>query len=167
MSVAFVAIGSNIDPEAHLRQAACALRQRFANVRFSSCYRNAAFGFEGADFINAVGSFDTELPIAALVTALHAIEMQCGRGRADPKLGPRAIDLDLLLYNEEVGSGPGYTLPRPDLTRRVYMLGPLAELAPQQQLPPTGPTIAALWEQFPRSQLPLYRIAQLDLNARG
>lgn len=160
---AFVALGSNVDPERHLAQAARGLKQRFADVRFSGCYRNRAFGFEGPDFINAVAAFATTLPIAELLRQLRAIETESGRGPDDPKWSSRAIDLDLLLYGDEVGSGPGYTLPRPDLTRRVYMLGPLAELAPERRLPPAGPTFAQLWSHYPRSEHPLERVA-LDLN---
>ncbi len=161
---AFVALGSNIDPPQHLSRAARALRQRFGAVRFSACYRNPSFGFEGADFVNAVAGFATTLPVGELLASLRAIEVESGRGPADPKWGARAIDLDLLLYGEIVGSGPGYTLPRPDLTERVYMLGPLAEIAPQWRLPPAGPTLAELWARYPRAQHRLERV-ELDLNA--
>lgn len=163
MTAAFVALGSNIEPEAHLRQAARLLRERFANTHFSACYRNPAFGFVGADFVNAVAGFDTELPVESLIAALREIEMQCGRGPADPRWGPRAIDLDLLLYGQLVGSGPGYTLPRPDLTRRAYMLGPLAQLTPQLRYPPDGPSVAQLWSHFPQAPAGLTRI-ELDLG---
>ena len=161
---AFVALGSNIDPEQHLTRAARALRQRFSDVRFSACYRNRAFGFEGADFLNAVAGFTAALAVTELLATLRTIETESGRGAADPKWGPRAIDLDLLLYGEQVGSGPGYTLPRPDLTRRVYMLGPLAELAPERRLPPAGPTFAELWSRYPQAENPLERV-EFDLNA--
>jgi 2-amino-4-hydroxy-6-hydroxymethyldihydropteridine diphosphokinase len=159
---AFVALGSNIAPEMHLRQAARLLRERFVDTRFSACYRNPAFGFVGADFVNAVAGFDTTLSVEALVAALREIETQCGRWPADPRWGPRAIDLDLLLYGELVGSTPDYTLPRPDLARRVYMLGPLAQLAPELRYPPNGPSIAELWSRFPQSPTGLTRI-ELDL----
>jgi len=74
------------------------------------------------------------------------------------------MDLDLLLYGDAVGAGRGYTLPRRDLSRRVYMLGPLAELAPDLLYPPSGPTIAQLWAQFPQSEHLLTPLP-LDLNA--
>jgi len=160
----FVAIGSNLDPAERMLKAARAIRQRFPDARFSRCYRNPAFGFEGPDFYNAVAGFSTSLPIEALLPSLHEIEAQCGRARADPKWEPRRMDLDLLLYGDVVGSGPGYTLPRRDLLRRVYMLGPLAELAPDCLYPPSGPTIGELWEQFPRSEHVLTAL-ELDLNA--
>lgn len=162
MTGAFVALGSNIEPEVHLAQAARLLRQRFHSARFSACYRNPAFGFSGADFVNAVAGFDTALTIEALLTELRDIETQCGRGPADPRWGPRAIDIDLLLYGDTVGSGPDYTLPRPDLVRRAYMLGPLAELAPGLRYPPAGPSIAELWHRFPEAPAGLRR-TELDL----
>jgi 2-amino-4-hydroxy-6-hydroxymethyldihydropteridine diphosphokinase len=160
---AFVAIGSNMDPAERMLQAARAIRQRFADARFSGCYRNAAFGFEGPDFYNAVTGFSTTLTIEALLLALREIEGQCGRDRADARWAPRKMDLDLLLYGDVVGAGAGYTLPRRDLSRRVYMLGPLAELAPEVLYPPSGPTIARLWQQFPQSEHVLTPLT-LDLN---
>jgi 2-amino-4-hydroxy-6-hydroxymethyldihydropteridine diphosphokinase len=164
MSQVFVAIGSNIDPDTRLLQAARALKRSFPDARFSHCYRNPAFGFEGSDFVNAVVGFSTALPIAALLQVLREIEALCGREAAAPKWEPRAMDLDLLLYDVVVGSGPGYTLPRPDLRKRVYMLGPLTQLAPELLYPPSGPTMADLWRDFPRGEHSLVAL-ELDLNA--
>jgi 2-amino-4-hydroxy-6-hydroxymethyldihydropteridine diphosphokinase len=164
MSCAFVAIGSSIEPEARMLAAARALKARFTDARFSACYRNAAFGFEGAEFINAVVEFSTALPVPALLVMLHEIEAQCGRARDDPKWAPRAMDLDLLLYDDLVVSGPGYILPRPDLLERVYMLGPLAELAPQRRHPVTGQRFGELWAAYPRAARALTPTAP-DLNA--
>lgn len=164
MSLVFVAIGSNIEPEVRMAQAARALKADFPGVRFSRCYANTAFGFEGPDFVNAVAGFDTLEPIAVLLQRLQAIEALCGRSRADPKWEPRAMDLDLLLFGDTVGDGPGYTLPRPDLKKRVYMLGPLAELAPDVIYPPAGPSIGELWRSFPGDRHPMRPLA-LDLNA--
>lgn len=160
----FVALGSNIDPVLRMRQASSALREHFPDVRFSSCYRNAAFGFQGPDFFNAVAEFHTEQPIESLLEVMRNIEMRCGREPAAPKWAPRAMDLDLLLYGGSVGHGPGYTLPRPDLLQRVYMLGPLAQLASDLQYPPSGPTIGELWGAFPRTPDSLTPV-ELDLNA--
>jgi 2-amino-4-hydroxy-6-hydroxymethyldihydropteridine diphosphokinase len=162
VSQVYVAVGSNVDAIHRMQQAARSLKSSFADTRFSHCYSNPAYGFEGPDFINAVAGFRTELTIAQVLQVLREIESQCGRLPADPKWGPRAMDLDLLLYDAVVGSGPGYILPRPDLVKRVYMLGPLAQLAPEHLYPPAGPTIAQLWQQFPapHALLPL----ELDLN---
>ena len=164
MRTAWVALGGNIAPEQRLPQAARLLRARFPGVRFSRCYRNAAVGFEGAAFLNAVAAFATELGVPALVAALHAIEEQCGRGRADPKWGPRAMDIDLLALGDLAGEFAGATLPRPDLLRRAYMLGPMAELAPDWRPPGGARTLAELWrEQAPGT--PPLAAADIDLNA--
>ncbi len=164
MSKVFVALGSNIDPNARLQSAARLLKSHFPDARFSSCYRNAAVGFEGDDFINAVVVFSTDLPVAELLGVLHAIEEQCGRSRADSQWGPRAMDLDLLLYGNEIGEGVGYVLPRRDMLRRAYMLGPLAELAPDVPHPVARETIGALWRAFPQGEHPMTPTAP-DLNA--
>jgi 2-amino-4-hydroxy-6-hydroxymethyldihydropteridine diphosphokinase len=164
MTRAFIALGSNIDPAMRLQQAARGLKERFPDVRFSRCYSNAAFGFTGPDFVNAVAGFTTTAPIPQVLQQLQAVEALCGRSRDDPKWEPRAMDLDLLLYDATVGSGPGYTLPRPDLLKRVYMLGPLAELAPDVLYPPDGPTILQLWERFAGDREALKPVPP-DLNA--
>jgi 2-amino-4-hydroxy-6-hydroxymethyldihydropteridine diphosphokinase len=111
-----------------------------------------------------VAEFSTSLGVEALLAELRAIERRCGRGPADPKWAPRAIDLDLLLYDDTVCSTPDYQLPRPDLLRRAYMLGPLAEIAPELAHPTAGARVGQLWRQFAHHEHRLERIA-LDLNA--
>ena len=76
-------------------------------------------------------AFDTQLPVDAVLAKLHAIESACGRPRGAPRWAPRSMDLDVLLYGDLVCDEPGLKLPRPDLLKRAYMLGPLAQLAPQ------------------------------------
>ncbi len=161
---AAVALGGNVEPERRLPQAARLLRARFPGARFSRCYRNAAVGFEGADFLNAAAVFDTALAPAALVEALHAIEAQCGRGRADPKWAPRRMDIDLLVLGDLAGRHEGVVLPRPDLLRRGYMLGPLAELMPEWRHPLAGRTLAELWRELAPTVPPLAD-SGVDLNA--
>ena len=56
--------------------------------------------------------------------------LACGRERQAPKWAPRTMDLDILLFGDTVCAEPGLTLPRPDLLKRPYMLGPAAEIAP-------------------------------------
>ncbi len=94
-------------------------------------YRNRAVGFEGADFINFVVGFSTVLPINEVLEHLHAIEALCGRPRNAPRWAPRTMDLDVLLYGDIVCDEPTMKLPRPDLLKRAFMLGPLAALAPE------------------------------------
>jgi 2-amino-4-hydroxy-6-hydroxymethyldihydropteridine diphosphokinase len=152
----FVAAGSNIEPERNLALASRELRRAWPQVLFSPWYRNRAAGFEGEDFINFAVGFDSSEPVQAVVTKLRTIEELCGRPRAAAKWAPRSMDLDVLLYGDLVE--PELKLPRPDLLKRAYMLGPLADIAPDVMHPTAGATIGQLWERFDREAHPLARI---------
>ena len=160
----YVALGSNVEPERWIPRAARELRHQFPGVRFSACYQNPAYGFEGADFVNAVAGFDTAESVDSVLASCHEIEFKCGRRRDDPKWAPRIMDVDLLLYGDMVAESAAFRLPRPDLLRRCYMLGPLAELDPVLRHPLTGRTIAEHWQELAREPHTLEPIA-LDLNA--
>jgi 2-amino-4-hydroxy-6-hydroxymethyldihydropteridine diphosphokinase len=164
MTLAYVSGGSNLEPEKNLLLAARALKGRHPRARFSRCYRNRAIGFDGPDFIN----FVVELPVAGnpalLKGELECVETQCGRGRDAPKWAPRAMDLDILLFGDVVQDTPGLVLPRPDLLRWGFMLGPLAELVPQLLHPVERRSIAELWREFDRTANPLMPTV-IDLNA--
>ena len=155
MPAVYVAAGSNIAPERNLARAVAELAREFPGARFSPWYRNRAVGFAGDDFINLVAGFDTVLPLREVLAQLHAIEVQCGRPREAPRWAPRSMDLDVLLYGDLVCDEPGLRLPRPDLLKRAYMLGPLAALAPQVLHPTEHLTIGELWGRFDRAAHPL------------
>ena len=163
-ALAYVSGGSNLDAESHLPQAARELKARYPGARFSRCYRNASVGFDGPDFVN----FVVELPVAgkpsALREHLQRIEKLCGRPDAAPRWAPRAMDLDLLLFGNQVIDESGLKLPRPDLVRWAFMLGPLAELAPDLMHPVLQRNIGELWREFDSQAHPLVPVA-LDLNA--
>ncbi len=157
-----MAAGSNVEPRDNLRRALDALRAHFPGLRRSRAWRNAAVGFEGEDFVNLVVGFDTEQSVRAVIDRLHKAEALCGRPRDAPRWAPRTMDLDILLYGDLVRDEPGLRLPRPDLVRRAYMLGPMAELAPELPHPTLGLTMRELWEVFDRSAHPMQEI---DLDA--
>ncbi len=158
MPAVYVAIGSNVEPEHNLALASRELRREFPDVEFSPWYRNRAVGFEGADFINFVAGFTTTLPLEALLARLHAIEALCGRPRAAPRWAPRTMDIDVLLYGDLIRDTPAVKLPRPDLLKRAFMLGPLAALAPDLLHPTEKATIGELWRRFDRAAHPLMEV---------
>jgi 2-amino-4-hydroxy-6-hydroxymethyldihydropteridine diphosphokinase len=155
----YVGAGSNVAPERNLARAVAELAHEFPGARFSPWYRNRALGFEGEDFINLVAGFDTAWPLHAVLARLHAIEALCGRGRNAPRWAPRSMDLDVLLYGDLVCDEPGLKLPRPDLLKRAYMLGPLAALAPEVVHPTAQLSIGELWRRFDRAAHPLEPVA--------
>ncbi len=155
MTQVLVAAGSNVEPLANLRRALDRLAAHYPRLRASAAYRNRAVGFEGEDFVNLVIGFDTAEDVRAVMEQLHAAEAACGRERQAPKWAPRSMDLDVLLYGDRICDEPGLVLPRPDLVRRAYMLGPAAEIAPDTRHPTLGVTLAELWRDFAQQDHPL------------
>ena len=151
MPEVYVAAGSNVEPELRLATALAELRATYPDLRTSNAYRNQAVGFDGEDFINLVVGFSTSESLQDVLRHLHRIEAMCGRERDTPKWAPRSMDLDVLLYGDLVGDFPGAKLPRPDLLKRAYMLGPLSEIAPTSVHPTANKTIAQLWREFDKS----------------
>ena len=98
-----IGMGSNIEPERHLRAAADAIRRRFPEVRFSAVYRSAAVGMQGAaDFLNACCSLQSDLSSQDLGVWLKLLEDKHGRDRSHGSWKPRTLDLDLLMAGDEV-----------------------------------------------------------------
>jgi 2-amino-4-hydroxy-6-hydroxymethyldihydropteridine diphosphokinase len=159
----YVAAGSNVEPERNLALAVRELRRSFGEVRCSRAYRNVAVGFDGPDFINLVAAFETALGVHEVVAELQRIEGLCGRARLAPKWAPRSMDLDILLYDRMLSDQPGLVLPRPDLVKRPYMLGPMAEIAPDERHPTLGRTMGELWATFDREAHAMTAVA-LDLG---
>jgi 2-amino-4-hydroxy-6-hydroxymethyldihydropteridine diphosphokinase len=164
MTLAYVSGGSNLEVDRSLQQAARELKGRYPGARFSRCYRNEAVGFEGPAFVN----FVVELPVVGAASSLREhlqrIEKLCGRPESAPRWSPRTMDLDILLYGDQVMDDHGLKIPRPDLLRWAFMLGPLAELAPGLMHPQLHKTIGELWQQFDQQAHPLSPV-ETDLNA--
>jgi len=95
-------------------------------------------------FLNAAAAVETELSARELLERMLAVERELGRTREGPGWGPRAIDLDLLLYGDEVVDEPGLRVPHPRLHERRFALEPLAELDPSLVVPGAGPVGALL-----------------------
>jgi 2-amino-4-hydroxy-6-hydroxymethyldihydropteridine diphosphokinase len=144
----YVAAGSNVEPLRYLCRALDALQATFGTLTVSPAYRNPAVGFEGPDFINLAVGFATEQSPAQVRARLQEIETLCDRPRDAPKWAPRTMDLDLLLYGSLTSGEPGLVLPRLDMTRRAYMLKPMADIAPELLHPTLQRTMRELWEAF-------------------
>jgi len=147
MSHAYLSLGSNLEPEKHLRAALSELRARFGDIVVSPVYRCKAVGFDGPDFLNLAVAIDTDLDPAALNDWLHALEDRHGRRREVPRFSSRTLDVDIVLYDDLVLNGEGHLeLPRPEL-KHAFVLRPLADIAPEARHPISGKTMAALWAE--------------------
>ncbi len=151
MSTAWLSLGSNQAPEENLRAAIAALRDRFTNLRVSPVYRTPAVGFDGDDFLNCAAAIDTDLDVFALDGWLHDLEDTHGRDRTKPRFSDRPLDIDIVFFDDLVFRGPGnLQVPRPEL-QHAFVLGPLAEIAPDFRDPVSGRTLHELWERMQRA----------------
>ncbi len=138
-----VGLGANLgDAEATLRGAidAIALLPDTRLLKASRLYRTPAWGHtEQPDFINAVALLDTGLGARELLDRLLQIERECGRTRTPgERWGPRTLDLDLLLFGADAIDEPALRVPHPHLHERAFALLPLAEIAPDMEIPGIG-----------------------------
>lgn len=141
--VAYIGLGSNQDhPVRQLRTAIKALAS-FPSTRLlvaSPLYKSAPLGpADQPDYINAVAALETGLAPSALLAALQVLETRHGRVRGALRWGPRSLDLDLLLYGDAVINTPDLQVPHPGLPERVFVLYPLADIAPDLDVPGHGP----------------------------
>ena len=167
MHTACLSLGSNVDPERHIAIAFAALRARFGDIRASAAYRTPAVGFEGADFVNAAAVIESDLDVLALNDWLHALEDAHGRDRSGPRFGDRTLDIDIVLFDDLVCSGPGnLRLPRGEL-RHAFVLRPLAEIAPETVEPVSGLSLAALWEASGEREVAMEVVSLPALPATG
>ena len=152
----YIGLGANLaQPLAQLQQAVAALRLLPASqlVAVSSFYGSKPMGPQDQpDYVNAVAALDTELPAEALLDALQQIEQQQGRQRKDERWGPRTLDLDILLYGDDIINSERLTVPHYGLKQREFVLYPLAEIAPNLHLP-DGSVLSSLLQQVPLNGL--------------
>ncbi len=144
---AYVGVGSNLgDRWGHLALAARALRAapRVSLLRASRVWESDPIGPPQPRYLNAALELEAIGPARPLLALLQEIERAAGRRRDGPRWGPRTLDLDLLLFGDEVIRAPDLVVPHPELVARRFVLAPLAELCPDRVVPGTGQSVAQL-----------------------
>jgi 2-amino-4-hydroxy-6-hydroxymethyldihydropteridine diphosphokinase len=142
VTTAYVGLGSNLgDRERLIRDAA----ELIGAARLSTVIETEPWGHEDQPrFLNAVAEVVTLLEPHPFLTFLLDVERRLGRERVGPRWGPRTIDLDLLLFGDQVVDEPGLVVPHPRLLQRLFVLEPLVELVPELEIPGDGTVLAAL-----------------------
>jgi 2-amino-4-hydroxy-6-hydroxymethyldihydropteridine diphosphokinase len=143
---AYVGVGANLgDREATIRRAVELLGDEVAAV--SRLRETEPWGYaDQPRFLNGALRLETERSPRALLDRLLAVERELGRTREGPRYGPRAIDLDLLLYGDAVVDEPGLEVPHARLHERAFALEPLLDLDPTLEIPGRGAVSALLAE---------------------
>jgi 2-amino-4-hydroxy-6-hydroxymethyldihydropteridine diphosphokinase len=148
--ICFIGVGSNLDDPASRCVEAVRRVSAVHGIKFlrrSSLYRTEPVGFiEQEWFVNAVIEIRTVLSPRELLNALRAVEDCMGRVRG-PKWGPRIIDLDILLYGQEIIQDDTLVVPHPELHKRRFVLAPLCELASYVIHPAFGISIRGLMDR--------------------
>ncbi|HET7743133.1 MAG TPA: 2-amino-4-hydroxy-6-hydroxymethyldihydropteridine diphosphokinase [Gaiellaceae bacterium] len=148
MARAYIGLGANLGPREDTLRLALELIAKEPGVEVvgvSSFRETDPVGVvEQPRFTNAAAALETTLSPRKLLDVLLDVERRLGRVRDGTRWGPRPIDLDLLLYSDEIVDEPGLRLPHPRLHERRFALEPLAELDPGLAIPGHGPVSALL-----------------------
>ncbi|MCL1078157.1 2-amino-4-hydroxy-6-hydroxymethyldihydropteridine diphosphokinase [Parashewanella spongiae] len=158
MAQIYISVGSNIEPDKYIRSGTKALETIFGKLILSSIYQSEAVGFEGGDFLNSVVGATTDLSVAEVVEVLKTIEKNNGRKSNAIKFSSRTLDLDLLLYDDQICMHP-VQLPRPEITYNAFVLWPMAEIAPELIHPETHQDFQSMWEDYDKASQNLKPIA--------
>lgn len=150
MARVFLSLGSNIDQEINISSCIKVLGSLFGDVVASTVYESEAVGFEGDNFYNLVVKIDTALSVGELLKKLRKVEDDHGRIRKCERFSARTLDIDILTYNDVVGTVDGVALPRDEILKNAFVLWPMAELAAAEKHPVTGMNYAEHWQNFDR-----------------
>ncbi|MCW8347747.1 2-amino-4-hydroxy-6-hydroxymethyldihydropteridine diphosphokinase [Vibrio sp. ZSDZ65] len=145
MITAFIGIGSNVQREKHIRAACHELSLITKNLHYSPVYACESFGFSGNDFFNMVVRLDTTLTLTELSAALREIEVKWGRDVDAAKFQDRTIDLDILLFGNEISQKKPF-VPREDIFKYSFVTQPLYDLDPNLVIPNDGRTVGQILE---------------------
>ena len=150
INLAYLSLGSNIEPENNLPQAVALLNQFGRVMATSSVWQTAAVGFTAQpDFLTAAVLLETPLSAETLrLQAITQIENALGRVRTENKNGPRPIDIDIMLFNHDVLKLGRRRIPDPELLERSFVAIPMAEIAPEYVHPEVNTTLEEISLNF-------------------
>lgn len=168
MNIAYIALGSNISPRMiYLQQAVSMLKEqeKITVTKYSDVYETEPVGYtEQGKFLNMAIEMETTLDPAPLLKICQSIERRLGRKR-EIRWGPRTIDLDILLYNQQNINMEGLSIPHPRLHERAFVLIPLGDIDPELKLPHLNVKVADALSSLPameKAGVVKWKVANLE-----
>lgn len=147
---AYLSLGSNIEPAINLVKAVKILAKETWLVAVSSVWETSPLGTtDQPNYLNAAAIVDTQLTAEQLKHDIRKIEYGLGRVRQLDKFAPRPIDIDIILFNQQIFTLGRRQIPDPELLERSFVAIPLAEIAPTYIHPETGQTLYQIAQAFP------------------
>lgn len=161
MSVAYLSLGSNLgDREANIRECIVRLAALGKVIKTSSLFETEPMERQDQPwFLNCAVQLETELSPRELLAGIQKIEAELGRNRVVDK-GPRTIDIDILLFDNQIVSDTDLKIPHPAMTRRRFVLEPLSEIAANVVHPRVRKTIAAMRSELPEGEGHVRRLSK-------
>lgn len=166
MTTTYIALGSNMGDRLNYLEKALSCFKQYHQLELkkaSSVYETPPWGkTDQSPFLNCVLEIDTSFTPQMLLETLREIERQLGRERKE-KWGPRTIDLDILLYGDEIINTTDLTIPHPRMSQRAFVMIPLIEIAPDLIHPVFKKTMKELADLLPKENMPVF--GQLKYSA--
>ena len=154
-NLAFLSLGSNIQPEKNLPKAVQKLAQSGRLVAVSPVWETLPLGTtkDQPNFLNAATLIETDrTPETFKAEVIRRIEDDLGRVRTEDKFAPRPIDIDIMFFNDQVLDVDNRHIPDPEVLERPFVAIPLAEIAPDYRHPETGQTLRDIAQSFTVSE---------------
>ena len=155
MTEVFFGIGSNINPEENIILAVREIKNIFDDVIVSPVYKNKSVGFEGSDFLNLVVSCSTKMSVYEVNDFIEQVHNLSGRERQSNKYLSRTLDIDLLMFGDDIIEDNKIHIPRDDILKYTFVLKPLVDIAPESIHPITKTSFLEHWERMDKSENPL------------
>ncbi|WP_070962229.1 2-amino-4-hydroxy-6-hydroxymethyldihydropteridine diphosphokinase [Vibrio sonorensis] len=146
MTLVYIGVGSNIERHKHIEVAVQELKKIGSDIRLSTIYECEAVGFDSKPFFNLVIEMKTNLNLTELAKTLRKIELDWGREQNAKKFAPRTLDLDIILFGDEVNTDKPQ-IPRSDIYQYAFVIQPLLELCAERVIPNDERTVAEIHQQ--------------------
>ena len=161
----FLGIGSNLNKKENIHSCITFFKSSFKHCSISPIYQSPSFGFEGHDFYNLVIKIKTHFKLPSLKKWLMWVEDVHNRDRSQPRYSNRTLDIDILLFNNDIYQDENITIPRPEILTQGYILKPLIDISTQIKHPQTQNTFEHHWHKLQNEQASTLKLVNYKYNS--